>query len=235
MVIFRSKKHLPVIDDDYSSATDLLDFEFPVAESTPRLILTLLKNFRITFLLIFTLFLYMCGTSVYLILVIRLSTVYSQSTSQLGLSFLAIAPIQILACLVGGYLYDKYGFKTTATTSLLLLTLSTLGLIFPLALAPFLILMSTFTAISIISCNPILPELSCLVKEDDQSLIFSMFSVCVSVGSMVGPLLGTFLFDLVGFERYIILIGTVTAGLMISTTVYSSRGDEITGCNIIII
>ena len=213
-------------DDSASFASLLKNDQIVQSKSTLKLVLSLLKNYRLSLLLAFTFLIVTLGMAMFVILVLHLSVFYDLSADKIGLCFLAIAPPQVFACIIGGFLCDKCGFKFTILISLFFGVIASWGLVLPLPLVPFLTFMATFVSSCMILITPIVPEIAILVSEDCSSLAFSMFNISNSAGVMIGPILGSFMYTYFGFGKFMVSMAAVRLLLMFVVSLYQSPQSE---------
>ncbi|KAI7902391.1 major facilitator superfamily domain-containing protein [Cokeromyces recurvatus] len=158
-------------------------------------------------------------------LTVRLSTEWGYNSSQIGLVFLAQVIPTFIATPLAGYLTDKYGSKVVAITSLVICCItmfligipnkSTAGGVVPLIV---IFAIQGFTAFSFIT--PVLPEITHVVQslnsdngggDDGQGMSYGLFNVTFGLGGLVGPLLGGYLYDRIGFFYMCVVIGCFLA------------------------
>jgi MFS transporter, DHA1 family, solute carrier family 18 (vesicular amine transporter), member 1/2 len=229
-VIFKPKNKCEKISsDETSSVVALFENEqepsLPVP-TTQTPVLDLLKNSKLIIILVFTLAIITIGTAMFVVLVIQLSMFYNLPAEQIALCFIAIAPPQFLACIIAGFMYDRFGARYTVLISLLLTTVSSFCLIIPMPLIPFLTFMAIFLSATGILVTPILPEIAMVVPEESSALAFSMFNIAASAGMMFGPVLGSFMVTILGFGTFMFSIGVLRVMMMGLTFLYQSPKEE---------
>ncbi|KAI8098142.1 major facilitator superfamily domain-containing protein [Gilbertella persicaria] len=153
-------------------------------------------------------------------LTVRLSTEWRYNSSQIGLVFLAQVIPTFVATPVSGALSDKYGAKVVCISSLVVCTITMFLIGIPNrstagGIAPLIVIFAIqgFTAFAFIT--PVLPEVAFVVqslnpdKGDDsgQGMSYALFNVAFALGGLVGPLLGGFLYDKIGFFYMCIVMG----------------------------
>ncbi|OBZ91567.1 putative MFS-type transporter C18.02 [Choanephora cucurbitarum] len=152
-------------------------------------------------------------------LTVRLSTEWGYNSSQIGLVFLAQVIPTFIATPVSGYLTDKFGPKIVCLTTLIICSITMLLIGIPNrstagGVAPLIVIFAIqgFTAFAFMT--PVLPEIAYVVQElnaDDgdsgQAMSYALFNVAFALGGLVGPLLGGFLYDRIGFFYMCVVIG----------------------------
>jgi MFS family permease len=214
--------------DHISSSTGLVESEpLPVTVSSMfPLILELLNNYQLNLLLAFSLIITALGMAMFVILVIHLSVAYSLPTDQIALCFLAIAPPQFVACILGGFIYDLVGVERTILIPLFITAITSFFFVIPMPLVPFMVCMTMFLSSTIVLVTPILPEIAGSVSEGDHVLAFSVFSIATSIGMMLGPILGSFMYTKLGFGTFMLTMGVARLVVVGLSFLYTPAGTE---------
>ncbi|KAI9471017.1 MAG: major facilitator superfamily domain-containing protein [Benjaminiella poitrasii] len=152
-------------------------------------------------------------------LTVRLSSEWGYNSTQIGLVFLAQVIPTFVATPLAGYITDKYGPKVVAFTTLVVCAITMFLIGIPSkstagGVAPLIVVFAIqgFTAFAFIT--PVLPEIAHVVQslnsnngDDGQGMSYALFNITFGLGGLVGPLLGGYLYDKIGFFYMCVVMG----------------------------
>ncbi|KAF9190178.1 hypothetical protein BGZ51_008881 [Haplosporangium sp. Z 767] len=139
---------------------------------------------------------------------------FNLTKTQIGLTFLAIS-IPTFVSPIAGWFSDRHGAKIMSAVSLFLCAIFVIVLGLPnMPLWAMILLLVGIGGTCAIYITPILGELSAVVRVtgdgDGFARAFALFNMCFSLGMVVGPLLGSLIYQETSMLWTCVLIGCVT-------------------------
>ncbi|KAG0263663.1 hypothetical protein BG011_008378 [Mortierella polycephala] len=186
----------PVPATEFSTIRDLL--------SNKRLVTALVVSFIQAFLV----------AAIEPVLPLYLEKRFNLTKTQIGLTFLAIS-IPTFISPIAGWFSDKHGAKIMSAVSISLCAILVIILGLPnIPLWAIVLLLVGIGGTCAIYITPILGEISAVVRVtgdgDGFARAFALFNMCFSLGMVVGPLLGSFIYQETSMLGTCVLIGCVT-------------------------
>ena len=137
-------------------------------------------------------------------IVLVLKEHFSLTEEKVGLFFMVFVVPQLLISLIGGWLYDKVGFKRVTSVAALACSCS-IGL---MALIDSLTIYGCMIAMFSVSItfflSGVLPELTKVVPESVYGATFGIFNFAFGVGLLFGPIFMSFMFQFTSWMIYCI-------------------------------
>ncbi|KAI9268170.1 major facilitator superfamily domain-containing protein [Phascolomyces articulosus] len=145
---------------------------------------------------------------------VRLANEWNYDASKIGLVFLALAFPSFISMPLSGYLYDRLGPKALCSIAMLIAAVAVSVLGIPNqhtsgGPAPLIVLTPIITFCVNMLSPPVYPEVSQAVKalvekegleeSDGNGRGFGLINSSFFIGGLVGPILGGYLFDAIGF------------------------------------
>jgi MFS family permease len=146
-----------------------------------------------------------------------LSTKFKLNASQIGLIWIAIVIPNMVSSMIAGTMSDRYGRKPVTAIGLFFFAFSSPTLALAPDLFSLIVALMMFGFSGAIVLTPALPEFS----EESNGLYaqaYALYNVAYSVGMMVGPLIGGYLYEL-GFYWQMNIFGLLNL-LMCPIVVY---------------
>ncbi|ORY26416.1 MFS general substrate transporter, partial [Rhizoclosmatium globosum] len=140
---------------------------------------------------------------------LKLNSQFGYDSTQIGIVWIALIIPQVVGGIAGGYLYDAFGLKRTFCMFLLAVpgpdhvawiccVLVVTGLSFGIGLAP------------------VSPGIAASIPQEYHTMGYSLSSIVFAIGICVGPVVGSFVYQSVGWMWQTVLFGCV---MVVSTMI----------------
>jgi MFS family permease len=133
---------------------------------------------------------------------VYLAKSFGLSASSIGLVWMAIVMPNMISSIIWGKLSDQYGRKNITALGLVLFAASSLVLALPKSLWALILALIAFGFSAAIVLTPGLPEMADYCEEKGGGIYaqgYALYNIAYSVGMIIGPLMGGYLFQELGF------------------------------------
>lgn len=150
---------------------------------------------------------------------VRLASEWGYTSSQIGLVFIAEVAPTFVASPLSGIIVDKYGPKVVVFPTWIICAVATMLCGIPNqstsgGIAPLIVLLIIQGFCVAAFLTPVLSEIGYIVQsknpdggDDGQGRGYALFNVAFALGGIVGPLLGGYLYSVIGFFWVCIAMG----------------------------
>ncbi|KAL2913533.1 hypothetical protein HK105_206993 [Polyrhizophydium stewartii] len=131
---------------------------------------------------------------------LKLRDQFGFDVEQTGYVFMAVVGPGIIFTPLAGHIYDRVGLPPVSAVSVALAACMApvLGITMP-NIAVFVVVLFAFTACLIFGITPTLPEISACVPNTAFARTYGLFNMAFSVGFLIGPILGSVVYDKAGW------------------------------------